>query len=211
MNRNEYLRRQQWDALRQLAKHELLDESYWGDGSGARWVVGERDTFVGKCEIVAGIGGSLIVHGDYDLCRFGHYGDETDAWHRLRWMADCTDVDYYVAQKASIGLRRQDIEEYDEDVARHEIIEHVKDAHRDGARDKAAVLRGALKWTECAEMLTEYLHDHSSNWDLWELRPGRVLSYRVVVSHVALNRCAWLLRARYGYAGPPACRQKAAA
>lgn len=208
MNADEYLRQQQWSATQQLAKHELLEECYWDDGRGARWVIGQPGTFVGKCEIFAGIGGSLIVHGDYDLCRFGHYGDRADAWARLRWMADCTDVGYYVAQKASIGLRRQDIEEYDEDVARHEIIEHVKDAHRDGSLDKAAVLRGALEHAAYKEELAAYLHDNSGHWDLWELQPGRVLSYRVVVSHVALNRCAWLLRARHGMQGPPACRHR---
>ena len=199
--------------MQQLAAHELLDESYWGDGIGARWIVGQRGTFVGKCEIIAGIGGSLIVHGDYDLCRFACYGDRADAWARLRWMADCTDVSYYVAQKASIGLRNQDVVEYDEDVAVAGLRERLADERQEHDVDQEMLefLEGALAHTENQHELRRYLAEEGSRWDAWEWDVGKVLSYRVVVSHVALNRCAWLLRARYGYAGPPACRRKEAA
>lgn len=207
MNSGEHLSRQQWSAIEQLANHELLDECYWDDGRGARWVVGQPGTFVGRCEIFAGIGGSLIVHGDYELCRFGHYGDHADAWSRLRWMADCTDVGYYVAQKASIGLRYQDVVEYDEQVAIDYLRERIED-ERDACEGPAMLefLDRALAHVENKHELHRYLAEEGSRWDAWEWEPGKVLSYRVAVSHVALNRCAWLLRARHGMQGPPACR-----
>lgn len=213
MNVTEHTRRQQWNAFSQLAEHDLLAEEYWDDGKGARWVIGKAGTFVGRCEIIAGIGGSLIVHGDYDLCRFAHYGDRSDAWSRLRWMADSRDLDYYVAQKAAIGLTPRDVEEYDEDVAKAELEVRLADlkAEAEPNAEMVCLVEEALAAryiTETHEQLHQFLNERDKGWGLWEWRVGRVLAFRVVMSHAVLNKCVWLLRERHGDAGPAQCRRR---
>jgi len=204
MDAAEHLRRMQWAAASWVADHELLEEQYWEGGQGARWVVGRPKTFVHRAEVIAGIGGSLIVHGDFDLCRFGHYGDHRSAWRRLLWMADCTDVGYYVAQKASIGMggQRHGDEYYDADVAAHDLKDEIAQQTADGADPELIdVLTDALEHTENEQGLREFLHEHDK-WDLWEYRFGEVVPHHVVTNHCILQRTAILLRAKYGDVGP---------
>lgn len=204
----------QWRAFEMLGAHELQAEAYWDEGRGARWVIGKPGTFHAKCEIFAGIGGSLVVHGDFDMVRFGHYGDRADAWSRLRWMADCTDVGYYVAQKASIGSRGRDsVEIYDEDVARTDLLQVICDYRRErhDRRDAAGAIRvlveAARDHTESKERLYNFLYQEGGEWELWDHSSlGAALDPQVVISHVALNKCASLLRERHGKQGPPACQ-----
>jgi hypothetical protein len=205
MNAAEYTRRAQWGAFEMLTKHELMDERYWDDGRGARWVLGEPGTFVGRTEIVAGIGGSLVVHGDFDLCRFGHYGDHGDAWSRLLWMADCTDLGYYIVQKASIGMAgRVDAMEYDAEVARDYLQAYVDGNVENGEGELREVLLEARDHCEHRDELRQFLAAEDKGWDLWELTPGEVPAWRVVVSHALLNKCAWLIREKWGSNGPTA-------
>ncbi len=204
---DEWLRQHQWTAMGMLSEHELLGETYWGDGRSAAWVIGQPGTNVHRVEIIAGIMGSIVVHGDFDLARFAHYGDRADAWSRLLWMAYCTDVGYYVAQKASIGLRRQDVVDYDECVAEHDLKYWIREAETDGNKGRASVLREALDEYICDEHeLRRFLSENDRTSDLWECRIGTVLRPHVIISHVALNKCASLLWEKYGPEGPRQCR-----
>lgn len=209
LSATQYLRESQWRAFGYLAQSELLAEEYWDEGRGARWVLGQKGTFVHRCEIIAGIGGSLIVHGDFSLMRFAHYGDHADAFSRLCWMGLCYDVGYYVAQKAAIGMGRTgSTERYHEEVARHDLRELIKDRSEEEDAELRALLTEALGHVESEQQLTGFLYDHArGRWDLWEYSFGRALDSHVVVAHVALNRTACLLLERHGSQGPPACRQ----
>jgi hypothetical protein len=206
MNASERRRQDQWHALEMLHEHQLLGEDYFDQGRGARWVIGKPGTFTFRCEVLAGIGGSLIVHGDLDVVRFGHYGDHADAFSRLCWMGYCYDVGYYVAQKASIGMgRRSYVERYDEEVAQDGLRWHIEDMG-DECEEKKAVFEEALEHTEDEHTLRSFLNDNDHGWDLWELSLGRVLDSHVVISHIALNKTVSLLTDKYGQAGPPECR-----
>lgn len=205
MDANEHLRRLQWSAARWIADHQLLAEEYWDEGRGARWVIGQPDTNIHRCEILAVIFGSLIVHGDWDVCRFAYYGDHSDAWSRLRWMGRCSDLDYYVVQKATIGMGGTDLTEaYDEDVATHDLSVAADEADDDKLTE---VLRAALDYTEDEQYLRSFLSDNAPGRDLWELTLGRVVAPRVVTAHAALARIVHLLEAKYGREGPPHCRR----
>ena len=206
-SRSEYIRKQFWDAHSQLYRHELLAETYWG--GGARWVIGQRDSVHSRCEIIAGIFGSLIVHGDYDVCRFAHGGGTP--WDCLRWMADHTDFGYYVMQKASIGTGHSHVWTFDADVARHDLREFLAD--RDEDEDFGA-LKHLFEEVSALDLESEaQLHAHLNEsdlyhrYDLWECSFGRVPEFRVVVSWAALNKCAWLLREKYGHGGLPQCKK----
>lgn len=211
MDADTKMRQTQWSALYWMRNHELRGEAYWDEGRGARWYIGEPGTFIHSCEIIAGVGGSLIVHGDWEPARFAH--DFSDAWSRLRWMADCRDVGYYVMQKARIG--GQTDHAYDSEVALNDLRCYTRDLvdewrhweaseHR---RKLISVIREARFHTETEHELRQFLYENDEGWDLWEHSFGRVAPSHVVVSHIALNRLASLLRERYGNAGPPQCRE----
>ncbi len=211
--RIERLRKAQWTSLGWLASHKLLGEDYWDGGRGARWVIGEEGTFTHRCEIIAGIGGSLLVHGDFDVVRFAHYSDHADAFSRLCWMGRCYDVDYYVAQKATIGLGRfgRNVWAYDEDVARSEIQALIDEARAECAHDATCTTETRLRFfllalhrAECREELLHFADSAGRGEDFADV--GLVLDPHVVTAHVALNKTVALLLDRYGLDGPPACQ-----
>jgi len=198
----------QSEAAQALSLHQLFGETYWDGGRGARWCVGIPNDSTGRTEIIAGILGSLVVHGDYDFSRFANYGDHADAWSRLLWMADCTDLGYYVAQKAAIGSRMDATWEYDEAVARFDLARHIEDYKESGFDHSKviAILEEATHYTENETELRGFISSVDDQWDLWELTIGKALSWNVVIGHAALVRCAALLRERHGNAGPPETR-----
>lgn len=212
MNRHERLRHLQWEIAAMYVDHELLGEEYWDEGRGARWLIGRPGTNVMRTEIIAGVCGSLLVHGDCDLSRFAHYSDHRDAWNRLLWMGCCRDVGYYVAQKYSIGMARSGAgsESYDEDVAKHDLRERIAEELRCGREPDdpmLVVLEDALEsHTESKHELRTFLSENDKGWDFWEWRIGEVTSTSVVTGHLALQRCAYLLADKHGWGGPPACR-----
>lgn len=212
MNRDEYLRQLQWQIASLYQDHQLLSEVYWDDGRGARWLIGKPGTRNMLSEIIAGTCGSLVVHGDCDLARFAHYGDHRDAWNRLCWMGFCRDVGYYVSQKASIGMGRsgRGSDEYDEDVARHDIQAYIdelksEDFQRREQEELIELLTESLEWAESEHNLRGFLSARDK-WDLWEHTFGRVVATPVITGHLALQRCAYLLLDKYGDEGPPECR-----
>lgn len=219
---DERMRQIQWWALEWFRDHELLSEEYWDHGRGARWLFGKRDTFVHKLEIIAGIGGTILVHGDWKPVCFAHYSDHPDAFHRLCWMGLCTDVGYYVAQKATIGADRASVYTFDDDVAEHELRTEIRFHTREARHSRessqfelgtARKLRRALTlfrehgWD--ARALAEHLYTHVP--DICDPGPqdfGIVLESHVIIAHIACHRLVHLLRERHGPEGPVQCRAR---
>lgn len=206
MDSKTHLRRLQWFAADAFKDHVLRSELYYDEGNCARWLIGKPGTGVMLAEIFAGVTGSLIVHGDCDWCRFAHYSDHRGAWNRLCWMARCTDVDYYVAQKARIGSARcyNDHLEYDSEVADHDIRLYLTELQStDPNPELVEVLTQALESVESETELRQFLADRDRGWDLWEHHFGSVTPAPVVFAHAALQRLYRLLEAKYGPEGPP--------
>lgn len=206
LSRYEWIRQQQWRALEAFSEHEMLEANYWDEGicelhtgkqsrkcKGARWLIGRPGTFVYRVEILAGIGGSLMVHGDIDFVRFAHYGDHADAISRLYWMGFCHDLDYYVAQKAGIGSGHDHVDQYIQEVAEHELQEMADDQERSPPeRDMAAwLLRQNVTWHR--EDLLEAATRHSAYDGELVHGLGIVPHQRVIYAHAALNKCASLI------------------
>lgn len=209
----ELLLKNRASAAELLQQHELLDEEYWNEGRGARWLVGRRTSTAGKSEVFAGIFGSLVVHGDFATMRFAAYSDRPDAWARLLWMADCSDLQYYVTQKASIGMNGIGIgNAYDAEVAVTDLRAFAAEINADHERTSKTdrlltLLREAEALADDGEHeLRRFLYHGDPGWDLWEHHFGRIVSMDVIVAHAVLVRCAALLRVRHGAGGPPACR-----
>ena len=152
--------------------------------------------------------GQLYVGGDISAVVFGTYGDSPDPERRVRWMGRCKDLDYYVAQKATIGMtdNRKLTEDFDSDLAALELCDHVRRLEEEGAeldameRDSWAthtreVVGGDISPEALAHQIYNdpYIpHEHIEG--LGNL--GRVLSTRVVYAWAALARLCDLIDAR---------------
>lgn len=145
-------------------------------------------------EVIALEGSAIYVGGDIDHVLFA-YGPE-DPIARLRWMGECKDLGYYVAQKARIGTGRELVDLWDEDVAREQLIEYLED----GA--ERVVDKGELDYALEAET-REHFYDRACKalgCDAWEVvgHVGQVLAPRVIYAHAALARLCSLLRESSG-------------
>ena len=209
MNKQEYLEESQKKAAERMGELGFVgSEVYWDNGCGARWCLGRPGTNRDKTEIVAGVLGSLLVHGDYETCRFAHYADKPDAWNRLLWIADCLDVGYYVSQKARVGMCDDVSGSYDSRVAAHDIRVAIE-AHQNEADDEAVkLLRESLEENhhEDQQELMAFLSQSEVELCVSAHGFGAVTSWRVLVAHAALQRTASLLRERHGPDGPPSAR-----
>ncbi len=139
-------------------------------------------------EVVTGYTGSIVVFGDVDLVEFSHFGSN-EPHELLKWMGRCTDIGYYVAQKANLGgaeayhfdpkqakeYLEQLLTEYENDSDSQEIIKNALDAsmHEKG--------RDILGWY----LYEEGLYDLELDTD--------VLQYKVIVAHAAVRRVCDLL------------------
>lgn len=204
----DFIRWHQLHAMKLLEHNELLSETYWDDGRRANWVFGMPRSSTYLVEVFAACSGTLIVHGDWKLQRFGYYSNNSDAWNRLLWIADSPYLDY-VAEKASIGSRHpRGGMAFDGRVAAYQIRQRAKELREDGRADIAQMLYRGAKLIEDEgdeqERLLDYFND-CGNWDHCR-DAGEVVDPNVIYTHMALNRLAALLRERHGYEGPPACR-----
>jgi hypothetical protein len=181
------------------------------DDSGGRWLL-QRPYEDGAwrwdmaAEIIALAGGQLYVGGDVDFCIFAY--NNSPAAQRVRWMGLCTDVDYYVAQKAHIGTGRELTEVFDEEIAVHDLQGWLADAEEadgeDGPSHDTEKLRELLEeWRDYGfpegehELMNELWYSGLSGDFFVDRRhmPGMVLAPRVYYTHAALARLCELLDA----------------
>ena len=104
----EHMNRQTADlvdlATQAFARHSLVEGNHDSD----RWRIARAED--GKIqsayatEIVSLWGGELYVGGDIDCCVFGRYADTPSHIDKLHWIGMTSDLDWYVSQKARIGM-----------------------------------------------------------------------------------------------------------
>lgn len=200
------VRKNEQQVRNMVAELRLLGESYWEDGRGARWLIGRPGSNFARTEIIAGICGSLVLHGDLPSCRFATNNTRT-AFQRLLWIADTTDMGY-VTEKARVGDPGLPSYDYDPDVARADLWRDIREIRQaDGAAAHIELLTVAARQHADSEYeLVGFLTSHGFG-DEALLGYGRVAGYRVVAAHACAQRCAELLRKKHGEDGPPACRR----
>jgi hypothetical protein len=100
-----------------------------------RWVIAQKYEDGCWCnsyltEIIVGVGGTLIAHGDIDASIFSCFGKYDDPLQVVRWVANSSVANYLVS-KATIGMTTQHTEgmtkEFDHDVAIWEMEERIKE------------------------------------------------------------------------------------
>jgi len=93
-----------------FAQHQITKRSE------GRWLLRRPDSGSYWAEVICLAGAQLFVGGDISPVVFG-YAD-TSGEDRVRWLGGTSDILYYVAQKASIGMGSDALtKQYDVDVA----------------------------------------------------------------------------------------------
>lgn len=188
--KREHMERHQARAQTTFAKHVVTKSS------DLRWLLQRvnddgRATWTWSCEVVVLEGGSIFVGGDIDHVIFS--SGPADAIERLRWMGECDDLGYYVAQKARIGSGSDLVDAWDDDIAREELDSFLK--------------RSGMEESDRDRMLDEMPTENRHEFLDWAWRnfsyeqmseavgdAGEVLAPRVIYAHAALARLCALLR-----------------
>lgn len=190
------------DARKAFAAHVVSRESE------GRWLLQRRYPDGGfewtmAAEVISLAGGALYVGGDIDYVIFSWFSDSGAHEDKVRWMGRCTDLEYYVRQKAAIGTGRDLVEMYDADEARRQLERDVDDRENDDpgdslARELRALLSDGLDF-EDRDALLHAIYEISSDFatDVCA-HLGIVTHPRVYYAHAALARLCDLLDARQG-------------
>jgi hypothetical protein len=190
-------------ARRAYENHELIDR-------GDRWWLMAQRYEDGKLQsayltdVYCDHFGGIFVGGDISTMCFSCFGDSGSMEARLAWMGRCTDLDYYVAQKASIGMTGKGerlVWDWDSELAAMDIREHVATLVEEGYEltedekelweDFASEAEGG---EECLEVLEYRMYRDLSYDELEGLGNfGRILSSRVIYAWAALEKLCDLL------------------
>jgi hypothetical protein len=148
-------------------------------------------------EVIALEEPAVYVGGDIDHVIFG-YGPR-DAVARLRWMGECKDLGYYVAQKARIGMGGRG----DGDVTKAWILDVAEEEFKAHVAENADYYDGESPddvWDRVgADDQREFLENYRDSFPDDDMEGiynmGEVLAPRVIYAHAALARLCVLLRA----------------
>lgn len=144
-------------------------------------------------EIICTEGGGIYVGGDIFPMIFA-YGPK-DPLERLYWIGTCRDIDYYVAQKARIGLGAELCEEWDSDIAHAELKERMRDDSREYEVKNQDAYECALETSEHESFMNYVVDAFGVGAYEWVGSLGNVVSGRVVCAHAAVSRLCQLLDA----------------
>jgi len=114
---------------------ESFSEHVIKEKGDLRWVIAKKYEDGSWCsyyltEIIVGVGGTLIAHGDIDASIFSCYGKFDDPLQVVSWVANSRIANYLVS-KATIGMTAQHtegmIQRFEPDVAIWEMEDRIKD------------------------------------------------------------------------------------
>jgi hypothetical protein len=174
--------------------------------SEGRWLLQARRQDGGwdwtmAAEVISLYGGCLFVGGDIDHVVFGYCSHTSNHERKLRWMGECTDIDYYVAQKARIGMVGTEcVDVFDPNEAEDTVKDWLRETRKE--RDDWDP-ESTDELIVCLEELVESMPDTEGEiWqELWRVDPDfaqdtgslKVVSARVYYAHAALARLCQLL------------------
>lgn len=213
----EYIAKHQVEVARHFANHRIRERS------PGRWLVQRRypddkewDTVFGF-EVIVLWGGKLLVHGDIDPAIFAYYGKYEDPEQVLRWMGGTSDLSYYVAQKARIGMGsgKADalLELKDEGVWIDQALGYIEDRIASEGGDPVNLDPATLDWESLPaipekvqaliqeildgrnpnEVLQDPDHMSADCYEAGAFQWGDVPSHRLIYAHEALRRLVQLL------------------
>ena len=173
--------------------------------AGDRWWFLRRTRSTAyAASVFADFHSSLVVSGDIDTCAFA-YGPE-DLHKRLAWIGKTDDVEYYVHQKAAIGMTDGPggrAFSFDPDVAKAQLLdladEFVQNGYADGDPGPVALREIANNLVEqysSTDLIAAAIYEQSDQY-LMEALPGNLgatVSSRVFYAWAAVRRLCELLK-----------------
>jgi hypothetical protein len=198
-------------ARKAFAQHQI--RTTWSD---RQWSLMRWDKANGRwegnhgCDIVVTSWRQIVVAGDIGPMVFA-YGSGSPRV-TIAWMGGCEDIEYYVEQKARIGMGSESsVAEYAPDVAREDLdqlIETFKENYGEEAEDAnvaglVELVSEAKEWHLYDDSrLRDYLYDNAGEFHnfLFDggLSIGMVPSGRLIYCHAAIRRLHELLSAQEG-------------
>lgn len=187
-------------AEKEFSNHIITKRS----ADGRRYVLQRLESgkklWIYAAEIVVLESREIYVGGDIDYTIFG-YGP-TDPLERLRWMGECDDIGYYVAQKARIGSGSEIVDIWDRNIAIEELKTYIASLLESGNKPEDVIededfLEEAFAADSKEEFFDAAYKALTSDYDSWEslASMGVVLAPRVIFAHAAIARLCKLLRA----------------
>lgn len=140
--------------------------------------------------------GCIYVGGDIDTVVYGYYSDYSDPKKRLKWIGQCEDLEYYVNQKAALGLGNRALTtSFDSNIAIAEIKEYTNEVDLNPDNKEALIdIIQLIRDGNSPEYIYSYMQDHIDYELLEELTQlGAVISSRVIYAWVALGKLCELL------------------
>lgn len=203
VSRDQYHKRFMDRASREFVNHGIARRT--GDD---RWLLQRRHPDTDKfdwtmsAEVVCLAGGRLYVGGDIFPVIFAYCSDP--GIQRVRWMGGTTDLNYYVAQKASLGFGGDElVSTYSAEVARSDLddlaheFQEIRECHPD---DPMLVsIREAHRFAdEGHQELYRFLRSEADRHEVPDFMEeryglGKVLSPRIYYAWAALARLIQLL------------------
>ncbi len=199
--RTQHLDRHRQQAAKAFAGHQITKRS---DG---RWLLQQSHPdgapdWTMAAEVICLEANSIYVGGDIDGAVFA-YGPR-DFIQRIRWMGECNDLGYYVAQKARIGSPRHQssVTEWNQDIAAQELQAWLADLKKEDPlvdqddRFDSCQWERALSADHEHEFVSAAYDAFHGDFDIGEALcgMGKVLSPAVIYAHAALARLCLLLR-----------------
>lgn len=199
--------RSEWvikSAIRAFRNHELIE----GDENSRRWRIAKKyddGSIMGTyaTEVISLWGGRIYAGGDIDDCVFAYYSGTKDDdpgqnnhKDKLCWIGRCTDVLYYVAQKAMIGLTDNGklTETWVSDVAKTELRRILKEEGVGYGEDEREAIEDAIPLCDDSEEQV-WVHLYQNLSDPYDIPAdlGKVVSARVIFAWAACRRVCQLL------------------
>jgi len=186
-----------------FANHVITKES------DRRWLLQQihadgKPDWTLAAEIICLENNAIYFGGDWDSIVFA-YGPQ-DPISRLLWIGRCTDIDYYVAQKAKVGIRGASSDVWDSDVATEGLKFFLEEQVKDGY-DKDDSSKFDQYWFESA-CSAEYQHEYVDyvhrafpglDYDTvveGTYNLGEVVAPAVITAHAAIAKLCDLLKER---------------
>lgn len=196
------------EAMTEFARASYAEHQILTRGPGY-WICGRSPgSNLYKFEVRSLLFGALYVGGDIDHMIFAQYTDSPDPERKLRWIGEHTDIGYYVAQKAAIGMGDdKSVWAYD----RPAMIEAYREALKDPdlTEEQTEALNAAIESTAAHVAREEVIralyesgafHPHDVN-----TQAGKVPSPRLIYAWQAVKKVVELLDAerKAGEKGAP--------
>ena len=178
------------EARRAFASHKMLRS--WQDPKDGpfRWLIGREGDSVYLADIICTFPNSIVVTGDIDLVQFS-YGPPNPV-ARILWMGAHNDIDYYVAQKASIGSGHHTAYCWDADVAKAHLDDLIANSETEAEKTAYLELAEELPHLGSEDLFHQRASELQIDLEAIE-RAGVVTAPCVYYAHAALQKLCELI------------------